>query len=48
MFSPIAKEIVARDHPNSVSSGTIRTPGVARSPAATSKVRKVTPATIQA
>ena len=42
------KEIVARDQPNSVSSGTIKTPGVARSPAATSKVTKVTPATIQA
>ena len=43
-----AKEIVAVDQPNSFSRGTISTPGVARNPAAPSRARKVTPATIQA
>jgi hypothetical protein len=40
--------MVARDHPNSISSGTINTPGVERMPAAVSKTPKVTNAIIQA
>ena len=40
ILTATAKDIVARDHPNSFSSGTIRTPGVARTPAAASKVRR--------
>jgi len=43
-----APEISARFQPNSCWSGTIRTPGVARVPAAASRVTKVTPATIHA
>ncbi len=43
-----APAIVARDHPNASSSGTMSTPGVARMAAATSSVTKVTAATIQA
>ena len=45
---PIAKEIVARDQWNSCSSGTIRMPGVARTPAVTTTATKVTAATTQA
>ena len=44
----MANEIVPRDQPNSLSSGTISTPGVARMPAAPSKVKKVIAATTQA
>ena len=40
--------IVAGDQPNSRSSGTMRTPGVARIPAPTSSTAKVTAMTIQA
>ncbi len=43
-----AMEIVARDQPNSCSSGTIRTPGVARMAAAVSRVRNETASTTQA
>jgi hypothetical protein len=45
---PSAKEIVARDQWNSASSGTIITPGVARTPAVTIATRKVTPTITQA
>ncbi len=45
---PIAKDIVAGDQENSRSSGTISTPGAARTPAVSSPTTKVTPATIQA
>ena len=48
MLIPIAKEIVARDQPNSLSSGTISTPGVARRPAATKQGQKRDAATTQA
>jgi hypothetical protein len=44
----IAVEIAALVHPNSVSRGTIKTPGVARMPAVTRRTRNVTPATTQA
>jgi hypothetical protein len=40
--------MVARDQPNSCSSGTIKTPGVDRKPAAARSVNHVTAATIQA
>jgi hypothetical protein len=43
-----ARETVARDHPNSPSSGTISTPGVERVPDAASRVMNVTAKTIQA
>jgi len=43
-----AIEIVALDQPNSCSSGTIRIPGVDLIPAVMNRVRKVTPAIIQA
>ena len=43
-----AAEIAARLHPNSVSSGTMSRPGVARMPAVTSSTTKVTAATTQA
>ena len=43
-----ATEISARLQPNSLSRGTIRTPGVERKPADARSTRKVTPATIQA
>jgi hypothetical protein len=42
-----ASEMLARLQPNSCSSGTISTPGVARMPAAASRVTKVMAATIQ-
>ena len=42
------KRDVARDQPNSFSSGTTRMPGVERTPAATSIVPNATAATIQA
>ena len=45
---PIASEIVERGQPNSVSSGTTRMPGLARTPATTRMVVNVTAATIQA
>ena len=45
MLTATANEIAVRFHPNSVSSGTISTPGVARTPAPTSRITKVTPAT---
>ena len=47
MLIATANEIAVRFHPNSVSSGTIRTPGVARTPAPTSRITKVTAATTQ-
>src|SRR3954452_2099726 len=43
-----APAIVARDQPNSSCSGTIRTPGVARKPAAKSRQKKSPAATTQA
>ena len=43
-----ASEMVARDQPNSPSSGTIKTAGVERMPDAASRVMKVTAKTIQA
>ena len=43
-----AIEITARFQPNSFCSGTIKTPGVARKPAAPMRAMKVTAATIQA
>ncbi len=46
-LTAIANEMVARDQWNSVSSGTSSTPGVERTPAPISRVRKVTPTTIQ-
>ena len=45
---PTASEIVARDQWNSVSSGTIKTPGAARTPAVTTTTTKVIATTIQA
>ncbi len=45
---PSANEIVARDQWNSSSSGTISTPGVARTPAVTITATKVTATMIQA
>ena len=48
MLIATAAEITARFQPNSVSSGTIRMPGVARMPAVTSSTMKVTAATTQA
>jgi hypothetical protein len=43
-----ADDSSARLQPNSCSSGTMSTLGVARTPAAASSTTKVTPATIQA
>ncbi len=43
----IANAIVARDQWNSCSSGTIRMPGVERTPAPVSSTTQVTPMTIQ-
>ena len=43
-----AKEMTARFQPNSCSSGTISTPGVARNPAAPMRATNVTAATIHA
>ena len=48
MLIATAAEITARLQPNSVSSGTISTPGVARTPAVTSSTTNVTAATTQA
>ena len=48
MLIATAPEMTARLHPNSPSSEIIRTPGVARIPAVTSRTTKVTRATIQA
>ena len=48
MLMAMAPEMAARLQPNSPSSGTIRMPGVARTPAVISSTRKVTAATIQA
>jgi len=48
MLIATAAEINARFHPNSDSSGTISTPGVARMPAVMRRTRNVTPATTQA
>jgi hypothetical protein len=48
MLIAMAPEMAAVVQPNSCSSGTIRMLGVARIPAVTSKIRKVTPATTQA
>ena len=48
MLIATAPEITVRLHPNSASSGTIRMPGVARTPAVISSTTKVTSATIQA
>jgi hypothetical protein len=45
MLMATAAEIVARLQPNSASSGTISTPGVARIPAVTTTTRNVTAAT---
>ena len=47
MLTEIASEIVERSQPNSASSGTMSTLGVARTPAAASRAEKVTPRTIQ-
>ena len=43
-----ANEMTARFQPNSFCSGTIKTPGVARNPAAPMRATNVTAATIQA
>ena len=43
MLIAIATEIVARDQPKASSSGTIRTLGVARTPAADEQGEEVTP-----
>ena len=43
-----AAEIAVRVQPNSVSNGTMNTPGVARIPAVTSRTTKVVPAMIHA
>ena len=43
----IAAETVVRLQPNSVSIGTMNTPGEERTPAAASRARNVTPATTQ-
>jgi hypothetical protein len=48
MLIATAAEIEAFDQPNSPSSGTISTPGVARMPAVTRSTKKVTAATTQA
>ena len=48
MLIATAAEMAARLQPNSVSSGTIRRPGVARMPAVMSRTTNVTSATIQA
>jgi hypothetical protein len=48
MLIATAAEMAARLQPNSVSSGTISTPGVARMPAVTIRITKVTPATTHA
>ena len=48
MLIAIAAEIAAVDQPNSCSSGTIKTPGVARTAAVTSSTQKVTAAMTQA
>ena len=45
---PTANEIVARDQWNSASSGTISTPGAARTPAVSSTTPNVTAAMTQA
>ena len=47
-LTPTANEIVARDQWNSCSSGTISTPGAARTPAVSTTMTKVIAATIQA
>jgi hypothetical protein len=46
-LTPIASEIVARDQPNSASSGTISTPGALRTPAVATMTKKLMPTTIQ-
>jgi hypothetical protein len=48
MLTAIDAEITARLHPNSCSSGTMNSPGVARTPAVISITTKVTRAMIQA
>src|SRR5579862_7584761 len=48
MLTAIDAEMVVRLQPNSVSSGTMNSPGVARTPAVTSMTTKVTTATTQA
>ena len=48
MLIATAAEITARLQPNSLSSGTISTPGVARMPAVTSSTTNVTAATTHA
>ena len=45
MLMATAPEMTARFQPNSLSSGTIRMPGVARMPAVTSRTVNVTAAT---
>src|SRR5436309_12711437 len=44
MLTATAAEIVETDQPNSACSGSIRTPGTARNPAAPTRARKVTAA----
>jgi hypothetical protein len=48
MLIEIAAEIVVRLQPKACSSGTIKTLGEQRTPAATSSVKKIAPTTIQA
>ena len=48
MLTAIEAEIIARLHPNSVSSGTMNRPGVARTPDVISMTTKVTSAITQA
>ena len=48
MLTAIAAEMTARLQPNSLSSGTMNRPGVARTPAVMSSTTKVTAATTHA
>ena len=48
MFSEIAPEIVAAFQPNACSSGTISTPGAARTPTVARMTVNITATTIQA
>jgi hypothetical protein len=48
MLIEIAAEIVVRLQPKACSSGTMRTLGLERTPAATSRVKKIAPTTIHA
>ena len=47
IFSDTAPEIVAFDQPKACSSGTIRTPGAARTPTEATIIANITPTTTQ-